>query len=77
MVAASQAVVAASGAPLLHGKKKANELSPPGIMCNLLVTIFKQDLQDSASTVAVSGKNEAEGWCSDPQLFWMLLISGR
>lgn len=42
-----------------------------------LLTTFKQDLQDSASTVAVSGKDEAEGWCSDPQLLWVLTVCGR
>lgn len=36
-----------------------------------LLTIFKKG---SASTVAVSGKGEAEGWCCDPQLFWMLPV---
>lgn len=42
-----------------------------------LLTIFKQVLQGSVSTVKSGGKDEAEGWCSDPQLFWMLPVSGR
>lgn len=30
-------VLAAPRAPVLHGKKKANELFPPGIMCNVFI----------------------------------------
>lgn len=41
-----------------------------------LLTIFKQVLQGSASPVKSGGKDEAGGWCSDPQLFWMLPVSG-
>lgn len=42
-----------------------------------LLTIFKQVLQGSASTVEHGEKDEAGGWCSDPQLFWMRPVSGR
>lgn len=32
-----RAAVAAPGAPVLHYKRKANDLSPPGIICNVFI----------------------------------------
>lgn len=32
-----RAAVAAPGAPVLHGRRKTNDLSPPGIVCNVFI----------------------------------------
>lgn len=55
--------------PQCYMARKRQMNSPLQVSCAMyLLTIFKQGLQGSASTVAVSGKDEAEGWCSDPLL---------